>query len=164
MKQTNLRNHVRKIAIFLTCAALVLVQAMPASAADWQEPLEYASYDMSVGGTQTFHIIDEDGEESVITVTELPSTSRVANGAYQIKHTKTGCWNAGFKISITNNCIVSAYGKFYETYTGEITNDVLQLNNNKQATYQFYYHKYLTECTTGVRCTIENNAMKVYPL
>jgi opacity protein-like surface antigen len=164
MKQTNLRNHVREIAAFLACAALVLVQAMPASAADWQEPLEYASYDMGVGGTQTFHIIDEDGEESIITVTELQSTSRVANGAYRIEHTKRNFWTAGFKISVSNNCITSAYGKYYTTLGGPISNDTLQLDGNKQATYKFIQRNNGLTVNTGLRCIIIGEKINIYAL
>lgn len=164
MKQMNPKNYVRKVAAFLACTALILMQALPASAATQQEPMEYASYDMGVGGTQTFHIIDEDGEESVITVTELQSTSRVANGAYQIDYTKPLAWKAGFKISVTNNCITSAYGKYYELITGQITNDYLRLDNNKQASYKFNYSFLGLESKTGIRCVIENGQINIYSL
>ncbi|MCI8713948.1 MAG: DUF5626 family protein [Ruminococcus sp.] len=164
MKQMNLRNHVRKVAALLACTTLILVQALPVSAADQQKSPEYASYDMGIGGTQTFHIIDEDGEESVITVTELPSTSRVANGAYQIEHTKRNFWTAGFKISVSNNCITSAYGKYYTTLGGSISNDTLQLDSNKQASYKFIQLLNGFPTNTGLRCVITNGKINIYTL
>lgn len=164
MKQMNPRNYVRKVTAFLACTALILMQALPASAANQQESMEYASYDMGIGGTQTFHIIGEDGEESVITVTELQSTSRMANGAYRIEHTKRNFWTAGFKISVSNNCITSAYGKYYTTLGGSISNDILQLDNNKQASYKFIQLLNGFPTNTGLRCVIANGNINIYTL
>lgn len=166
MKLNQLKKHLKKVATLFACATLVLSQVLPTTAANVanpQESAEYVSYDMSIGGTQVFHVTDENGEESIITVTELLSTSRVANGTYQIEHTKSGYWKAGFKISVTSNCITSVYGKYNNTIIGNISNDTLRLDSSKQATYQFDY-QFLFSKTTGVRCVIENDNLKIYAL
>ena len=65
------------------------------------------SYDMEVGGTQEFDVITEDGQEAHVTITEIPSMSRVANGTYRVKYDLTGCWIAGFNVKVSNNSFVS---------------------------------------------------------
>ena len=53
-----------------------------------------ASYDMTVGGTQTFELTDAEGGEVIVTVSEVPSVNRVADGTYQISYTSSGKWEA----------------------------------------------------------------------
>ena len=147
------------LSLFLVCMC-----TMPVYAANSDETPTYASYDMTVGGTQTFRVIDANGEESTITVRELEQKSRVADGAYQVEYSKFGLWKAGYKISVVENRILSVYGKYKEPIIGTITNDVLTLDNSKQATYRFSHSWGILVSTTGVRSLIDGNNLNVYPL
>lgn len=145
----------------LLCVTLIFSATTPVSAADEPEIANSASYDLSVGGTQVFHLIDENGEESIITITELKSSARVANGAYQITHTKKGLWSAGYKISVSNNRITSAYEKYATPTVGSITDDVLSIDSSKQVSYQFNYHVMFSILPTGVRCVLDGETLNV---
>lgn len=154
------KKMIKKITTIVTSLAVLLCAAIPASAATPQETETVASYDRTIGGTQTFHLTDKNGEECIITVTEVPSTSRVANGTYKIKSEKKLFWTAGYKISVSGNQITSAYDKYYTTTLGSITNDVLRVDNSKQASYRFRYSIY-DAYDTGVHCSLEGNTIKI---
>lgn len=160
MKQAK-RKHFKSMAAFLSCIALIFSVVMPASAANYSEPTDSVSYDLSVGGTQTFHFTDKDGNESIVTVTELESTERVANGTYKIEYTKRGFWTAGYKITVSGNRITSAYGKYATLTTGSISDESLRVDSSKQATYQFTHHYLGIPFTSGVRCKLENDKITV---
>lgn len=86
------------------------------------------SYDMEVGGTQEFDVITEDGQEAHVTITEIPSMSRVANGTYRVKYDLTGCWIAGFNVKVSNNSSVSVSSPFHTIRLGYISSPKLTLN------------------------------------
>ena len=115
-----------------------------------------ASYDLEKGGTQTFYILNEDGDYDEITIEEIPGNTRVDNGTYKITH-KALAWTAGFYVTISNNKITNAYSPFYETFSGKISNPLLTRNSNTTATYSFVHTFALIKHNTGVIASIENN-------
>ena len=148
---------------FSLCIMLILtcICTLPVYAIDISDGSAYISYDMNAGGKQVFQITNEEGEDFIIIVTQIESVSRVANGAYQIDYVNPGSWKAGFKISVANNTITSAYGRYYETITGRISDDVLTLDNTKRASYRFIYHYAVIPFKTGVYCVIDGTNIKI---
>lgn len=147
------------MATVFVCQPMLHVSASVASL--MEEEKTAASYDMAVGGTQTFELTDEEGEEVIVTVSELPSIGRVANGAYQISYTSTGCWEAGYKITVSNNKIISAYDKYYKVYSGSISSDKLKVDSSTQASYRFEYERFWHSTTRGVSSTLNGNKIDV---
>lgn len=156
-----MKPFIKTTLLCLLCVTIIFSTAAPVSAADEPETTTSVSYDLSVGGTQVFRLTDENGEESIITITELKSSARVANGVYQIKHTKTGFWSAGYKISVSNNRITSAYEKYATPVFGSITDDVLSMDSSKQVSYQFNYHIMFSTLPTGIRCVLDGETLNI---
>lgn len=152
------------VSILMLCLILTSVIVLPVQAAPAEESegknIQIACYDMERGGTQVFEVVDENGERSTITVTQLPADTREADGVYQIEQSKLGAWTAGYKIKIANDKITSAYGKYYETVVGKITEDVLSLDSSKQVTYSFVHTIVGISYKTGVCSSIKDD--KIY--
>ncbi len=106
-------------------------------------------YDMETGGTQSFEILDEDGEETEIIVEEVPGGARVANGKYKITRKKKGYWTAGFCVDISGNKIVKAYNKFIDITRGSISNIKLVKESNISAKLSFVFK--INNCSNGVK-------------
>lgn len=155
---------IKAFLLCLSCVTIIFSIATPISAADEPETINSVSYDMSVGGTQIFHLTDKNGNESVITVTEVKTADRVANGVYQIDYTYTGFWTAGYKIVVTGNRIVSAYDKYITPNVGSITDDILKIDNAKQASYRFQHSLLFTSFSTGVRCILDGDKITISSL
>lgn len=122
------------------------------------------SYDLTVGGTQTFTIEDEEGNAVVVTVEELPSSTRISNGTYRVTFTSPFAWKAGFNVVISANKMSSVNSPFYETTIGAIQNPVLLKESTTQASYSFSYTRLGSAVRTGVRAKISNNELKVSQL
>ena len=87
--------------IALLGLSAILLCGMIYSPANAAEPLtnqeqSEALYDMKKGGTQEFDVITDNGEKAHVTITEIPNTTKVANGTYRIQYDLKGCWVAGF--------------------------------------------------------------------
>lgn len=104
-------------------------------------------------------MITEDGQEAHVTITEIPSMSRVANGTYRVKYDLTGCWIAGFNVKVSNNSFVSVSSPFHTIRLGYISSPKLTLNSSKMATYSFNYHTGVAASYTGVRATISGTTL-----
>lgn len=120
----------------------------------------FASYDLEKGGTQTFYILNEDGDYEEIIVEEIPGKTRVDNGTYKITH-KALAWTAGFYVTISNNKITKAFSPFYTVSIGKISSDYLVHNNSTTAMYSFLYTNLGINFSTGVIASIENNSLNV---
>jgi major membrane immunogen (membrane-anchored lipoprotein) len=119
-----------------------------------------ASYDLEKGGTQTFFILNEDGNYDEIIIEEISQNTRIDNGTYKITH-KTAGWKAGFNVTISANKITSASSPFHETYVGKISVPALSRNNTTTATYSFVYTVALINNSTGVIASISNSTLTV---
>ncbi len=120
-----------------------------------------ASYDMAVGGTQTFELTDAEGGEVIVTVSELPSIGRVADGTYQISYTSPGKWKAGYKIKVSNNRITSAYEEYNEVFSGSISSEKLKIDSATQASYTFEYKGIFLTSNRGVRSVLNGSNIDV---
>lgn len=123
-----------------------------------------ATYDMEKGGTQTFHLEDTDGQEIIITVEELSSTSRISNGSYKVTYEYLNMWEAGFIVSISSNKITEAHSPFYKVVSGSISGPTLRLNSPQKATYKFVYKWGIFSSSTGVAATISGSSLEVTKL
>ena len=158
------KNKQKNFVAFCLCTILILSITMPVSASAYQESSDYASYDMTVGGIETFHFTDKNGEEYIITITELCSDdSRIADGKYQIEFKKPLCWTAGFTISVSSNHITSAYNEYSTPFIGSISDTTLRVDHSTQASYHFKYHL-LSTMSTGIRCVLDGDNIQVYSL
>lgn len=130
------------------------------------ESSEDAIYDLSIGGTQIFKIVDSDGNIGYITVSEEPSLSRISNGTYKITYTEPQLWTAGFYVDIKSNSIASAKNKFYSVSKGIITESKLALESSKQASHYFCYKSGTNAFPNhiGVRATISGTSLKVFKI
>lgn len=118
-------------------------------------------YDLEKGGTQSFEIVDEDGEETEIIVEEMPGVARIANGTYKITGKRKLCWTAGFYVDISGNRIVRAHDKFYKATNGKISNAKLTKNSDAQTALSFTYKQGSVSKMNGVKAKILNKKLLV---
>ena len=121
---------------------------------------EAAEYDLEEGGTQSFEIVDENGEETEIIIEEVPGIARVANGTYKITRNRKGCWTAGFYVDVKENRFVKAHDKFYKIIKGSIKDIRLSKESNIQATLTLRYNNGLTKISK-IRAKISNRKLVV---
>lgn len=152
----------KKIILFSLLLICFLMPYTNSYAADDFSPSTKAAYDLSIGGTQEFIISDTDGNEVYITISELPTNQRVANGTYKVTYTAPLCWKAGYNITISNNCITSVNNKFHNTYTSVIISDRLAKEGTKQASYYLGYQMGGMFSSTGMRSIISDNKLNVF--
>lgn len=149
----------------ILCLVLSLfISPLSTKAADYEnEALPTAAeYDLTIGGTQEFTIADAEGNTAYVTISEEPSTSRIANGTYRVTYTSTGCWTARYNVVISNNSISSVNSPAHAAITGTIIYSRLVKESSKQATY--YLTRQLNAYTihTGMRSVISGTTLKVY--
>lgn len=131
--------------VLVMCTAMAVAPAGDVNAENIEtgstetEMQEAAEYDLGEGGTQSFEILDENGEETEIVVEEVPGIARVANGTYKITGKYKGHWTAGFYIDISGNRLVKAHDKFYKVTKGSISNMRLSKESDAQATLTLNY-------------------------
>lgn len=131
--------------VLVMCTAMAAAPAGDVNAEDIEtgstetEMQEAAEYDLGEGGTQSFEILDENGEETEIVVEEVPGIARVANGTYKITGKRKFCWTAGFYVDVKGNRFVKAHDKFYKTINGSIRDAKLIKNSDAQITLSFTY-------------------------
>lgn len=121
-----------------------------------------ADYDMAIGGTQKFSLTDSDGSLIYVTVTELPSTSRIANGTYKVSYRSALTWEASYNVVISNNSITAVNSKHYTVYNGMIIYDQLVKESAKQASYYLTWKNNGITKNTGMRSVISGTSLKVY--
>lgn len=94
------------------------------------EMQESAEYDLEKGGTQSFEMVDENGEETEIVVEEVPGIARVANGTYKISRNKKGNRTAGFYIDIKGNkgTMLSKDSNTQATLTLKFDGDIIEIS------------------------------------
>lgn len=139
----------------LLCPYCVQAEDESASA----QPL--ATYDLRKGGTQTFHVTDQDGNEIVITIEEIPGNARISNGSHKVTLEHKLFWTAGFSVNISNNKITSAYSPFHKVVWGSISSPSLTLNSSTKATYKFIHKAGLISTTTGVVAEMSGSTLTV---
>ena len=120
-----------------------------------------ASSDMTVGGTQTFELTDAAGGEVIVTVSELPSISRVADGTYQISYTSPGKWEVAYKIKVSNDRITSVYDGYHKALTGSISSGKLRIDSATQASYTFEYKGILLTSKRGMRSVLNGSKIDI---
>ena len=148
--------------VSLLLTMLLFIQCSAISYAKEPDSLpQEAVYDLQKGGTQTFEIVESDGNKAIVTISEEKAVSRIANGSYNVKYTSVGCWTAGFKVSISNNNFTSAYSPYVNIITGSVSHRTLKLETSKKASFYFRYMIALRETTTGVRATMSGTTLKV---
>lgn len=141
------------IAVFVISSTAVQVNA--------QELSSETNYDISIGGTKTFEILDSDGEIAQVTIQELPNKGRMSNGNYQVSYTSASTWKAGFTVSITSNKIKSAYSPFHTVLAGLIRQPYLIKNSSTKVSYHFTYQRGVAVIQTGVCGYISGNKLYI---
>lgn len=121
------------------------------------------SYDMSIGGTQTFELEDSAGN-SYVKISEIPSMTRVGNGTYQVEHVRAASWRAGYFIVVSNNRVTSAYGQYCYPVNGSIISDYLSVDSSVQVTYSFVHKVQSIYTRCGLYSVISNGNINVYGL
>lgn len=148
----------------ILCLVLSLfISPLSTKAADYEnEALPTAAeYDLTIGGTQEFTIADAEGNTAYVTISEEPSTSRIANGTYRVTYTSTGCWKASYNVVISSNSISSVNSPAYAAITGAITYNHLVKESSKQASYYLIHQLNAYTISTGVRSIISGTKLKV---
>lgn len=146
-----------KIITLLTLMSMLCATSITVSAADNE-----IAYDLNEGGTQTFSFQDDAGNPVVVTITELPNTTRsLENRSYKVAYRSLLAWEAGYNVVINNNLITSVNSPYYICYTGTIFSSVLRRDSTKQATMSFLYKVGGVNVSTGVRTNIINNQLSV---
>lgn len=120
-----------------------------------------AVYDLEKGGTQVFHLTEEDGSSSEIVIEPVPSVFRIGNGTYKISKTVKNCWSASFYVSISSNKITKAYNKSCKALTGKITASSLVRNSSTKATLEFSIKHVATNIPIKIIAYIKNQKLVV---
>lgn len=120
-----------------------------------------AVYNLSLGGTQEFNIIDAKGNSAFITISEEIPTNRIDNGTYKVTYTSNGCWRASYRVVISNNSITSVNSPEYTAINGEIRQHKLVRETSKQASYYLLYQINAYSINTGVRSRISSTELIV---
>lgn len=152
----------KMVTIILICGIVIVGQN---SFVEAKENLIFVSqsaeYDLEKGGMQYFEVCDENGNIAYISVEEMPAVNKVSDGAYLISYTSPGAWTASFKVSITNNRIISVYSPSYIIISGSISSVGLKKISNTKATMSFLYTNTGIIFSTGVQATISNSKLIV---
>lgn len=120
-----------------------------------------AVYDISIGGTQTFEIMDKQNKIIYITVEELKSPARISNGTYKVSYLSPGAWQASYQVDISSNKISRAHSPSYTVISGEIKQTNLVKESSTKTSYYLIYYNGIIGIQTGVRATISGNSLKV---
>lgn len=109
---------------------------------------ESVEYDLEKGGRQEF-VVENDGEEMVITVEEVFSPQKPADTGYGIQSTSVpvtnrsynisggvpGVWNASYTVDVNNQRITRAHNTSAYVVIGSFRSRKLTYNNSR-ATYE----------------------------
>lgn len=154
-----MKRIIKKFIASLTLTAILFTFSLPVSAAECNTP---AVYDLTQGGTQTFNLQDSYGNNVLITITELPSVTRVLeNRSYSISYRSLLSWQAGYNVVINNNSISAVNSPYYTCFIGSIFSANLRKDSSKQATLSFIYKAGGINNATGVRTKIVTNQLQV---
>lgn len=154
------QKHTLFILCFLFCFSLIPSNIVKA-ADTTSTPVTEVSYDIAVGGTQNFVLTDASGNAVLITITEEPSITRVANKTYSVSFKSPLSWEAGYKVDVYNNTISSVHSAWHKTTLGSISNARLAKESSTQATYYFTYRRLTTDTFQGVRTKVTSSEIKV---
>lgn len=118
-------------------------------------------YDLEEGGTQIFHLTEEDGSSSEIVIEPVPSVFRISNGTYKISKTVKNRWTASFYVSISSNKITKAYNKSCKALVGKISASSLVRNSSTKATLTFFIKYANIDVSIKIIAYIKNNKLAV---
>lgn len=118
-------------------------------------------YDLEKGGTQVFHLTEEDGSSSEIVIEPVPSVFRISNGTYKISKTVKNRWTASFYVSISSNKITKAYNKSCKALVGKISASSLVRNSSTKATLEFSIKHATINVPIKITAYIKNNKLAV---
>ncbi|MEH6945312.1 DUF5626 family protein [Bacillus sp. JJ722] len=126
-----------------------------------------AEYDLNQGGTQQFVLIDEDGEEVIVTIEDeeeepsFLSLRAVQNGTYKIASEKAGSWKASYNIVVSGNKITNAKNPSAIAYSGSFISKNLKVDSSKQATYYLVKKTGLLSSNINLRATLKKDSIVV---
>ena len=154
----------KKKNIFLIFSLTILLWFIPTEFASASEVQDTAYYDLSIGGTQQFTLINDNEEELLITVEKVSPKSNislfaVSNGNYKISGKKPGTWEASYYINVSNNNITRAYSSNATALSGSFTSTSLKLDNAKQATYYLNWKIGFLSTNYHLRSNISNGSL-----
>lgn len=141
--------------------SIIVTTPLSVNAVNNVSPDSIAEYDLLQGGTQEFTVKNLDGTTIYITITEIPSISRVNNGTYKIDYKVPLAWEAGFYVDITTNQIKSAYSPYYTLFTGSIKSTRLARESTSQASFYIVYNVMGLANSSGVRAIISGTTLSV---
>lgn len=144
--------------ILLSLLGVVFFMALSVSSVQASEV--FGTYDLTVGGEQTYSEIDENGDLSSITVTEDQGLLRLANKAYTISKSGSG-WHVSYKIGVSNNNITNAYGLNAVATRGSFTSSSLHKISNKKAQWSGRYKSGLFANNVSCTATISGKNLNV---
>lgn len=120
-----------------------------------------AEYDLTIGGTQSFQLVDEDNNLLIVTITEEEDILRLENKTYSVSFKSPLTWEAGYKVVVNNNSITSVHSAWNKTVTGTILTSRLVKESTTQATYYLSYQLLGIVTSPGVRTIISGTTMSV---
>lgn len=120
-----------------------------------------AEYDLTIGGTQSFCLLDDNNDLLIITITEEENVLRLDDKTYSVSFKSPLTWEAGYKVVVNDNLITSVHSAWYKTVTGTILTSRLVKESTKQATYYLSYQLLGVVTPAGVRTIISGTTMSV---
>lgn len=121
-------------------------------------------YDLTCSETQTFTVLDANGEVYSVTFEPLAPVSRIASGSYRITKTKPNAWTASMVITISNNAITKA-GSPSVSYPGtKIISQTATRNSGTTATLRFKYMFSSKFYSAGFKAVLSGSKINTYLL
>lgn len=119
-------------------------------------------YDLTCSETQTFTVLDANGEVYYVTFEPLAPVSRIASGSYRITKTKPNAWTASMVITISNNAITKA-GSPSVSYPGtKIISQTATRNSGTTATLLFRYSLNSQSYSDGFKAVLSGSKITAY--
>ena len=152
------------ISIMLLSLLCLSLFPLNSYAATTETETSSAEYDLTIGGTQSFQLVDKDNNLLIVTITEEEDILRLENKTYSVSFKSPLAWEAGYKVVVNNNSITSVHSAWNKSITGTIISGNLLKESSKQATY-YMTRQFLGVVTTpAVRTTISGTTMEVFSL
>lgn len=122
--------------------------------------IDAVNYDMSVGGTQYFEKVNSNGDKESITVSEDNNFDKLANKVYTVSKKGNG-WHVSYKVKISSNKIVSAYGLSAVATVGSFKSSSLKKLSSTSAKWSAVYLAGLIKTNVSCTATISGGSLHI---
>lgn len=98
------------LAAIITVTGMSNVSIVNAAENDNEDQVVISTEELKSGETISQTVVDSEGNEGVLEITEIPSTERASSRTWKVSYT-AGIINCHFYMKVSNNKCISAYNK-----------------------------------------------------